>query len=560
MDQLRSLFQHSPLIPLFLSIAAGYWIGKFKIGKFQLGGLAGTLLAAVVIGQLGIPVNEQVKTLMFALFIYATGYVSGPQFFRSLNRKTFRQVQLALISAIVVFCLIFVVVKLMGFDKGTAAGLLAGATTESASLGTAGEAMQHLGLEADKVKTLEANMGVTYAITYLFGMMTVIIFAGRAAPRLMGIQLKTEAEKLEREMGSTGTKLAPGQFDAFGALTARVYRVTNSEAVGMTVKDIESRFEIKVEQAVDHVKRIEVTPDLTLQSGYRLAIQGDLDQVMQAGQLIGEETADISSMEFINEERDVVVTRKQLHGKTLAQAKEMLHLRHRYGVQATRLSRLDQEMEMYPHTELHRGDVVRFVGSAEAVEKASKEVGYSLVPSKTVDYVYFGLGAVVGFLLGLISVSVAGLPVSLGTGGGCLISGLIFGWLRAKYQTFGNLPASTAQYLRDFGLAVFIASVGLAAGPQAFSQIKQFGLVLPLIGLIVALVPCLIVLFYGRFMLKMNPIVLCGAITGNLTCTPALNELIDASDSSTPVLGYTVTYTISNVLLTFLGPIIVFVV
>jgi putative transport protein len=560
MELLHTFFQKIPMAALFLSVAAGYWIGNFKIGNFSLGGMAGTLLVAVVIGQVGVPVDPVIKDMMFALFIYATGYVSGPQFFASLNRKTISQLHLALISAIAVFVLIFVVAKVMGFDKGTAAGLLAGATTESASIGTAGEAMQRLGLAADKVKTLQANIGVTYAITYLFGMLTVIFFASRVAPRLMGIDLKREAQKLESTLGGSGTKLAPGQYDAFGALRARVYEVTQTEAVGMTVVDLEARFDVRVEQAAHLEKRVDVTPELTLQTGYRLALQGELGRVRNAGKFVGKETANLSAMGFINEERDVVVTRKELMGKTIAQAREMLDFKHRYGVYATRLRRLDQEIEAFPQTELHSGDVVRLVGAAEDVAKAADEIGYSQIPSKVVDYVYLGLGVLAGILIGMISVSVAGVPVGLGTGGGCLISGLIFGWLRAKHPTFGNLPGSTAQYLRDFGLAVFIASVGLATGPQAIAQIKQYGVTLPIIGFCVALVPCLVMVFYGRFVLKMNPILICGAITGNLTCTPGLNGVIEAADSSTPVLGYTVSYAISNVLLTFLGPVIVFTV
>ena len=560
MELLHAFFQKIPMAALFLSVAIGYWVGKIQIGKFQLGGMAGTLLAAVVIGQVGVPVDAEVKSIMFALFIYATGYVSGPQFFASLNRKTISQLHLALISAITVFAFIFIVVKVMDLDKGTAAGLLAGATTESASIGTAGEALQRLGLAADKVKALAANIGVTYAITYLFGMLTVIFFASRVAPRLLGINLKDEAKKLESALGGSGTKLAAGQFDAYGELRVRVYQVADGEAVGMNVSDLEDRFDVKVEQAADIEKRMDVTPDLTLQSGYRLALQGELGQVFQAGNFIGEETTNLSAMGFINEERDVVVTRRELRGKTLAQAREMLDLKHRYGVHATRLFRLDQEIEMYPETEVQMGDVVRFVGAAEGVAQAADEIGYSLVRSKTVDYVYFGLGVLAGILVGMISVSVAGMPIALGTGGGCLISGLIFGWLRAKHQTFGNLPGSTAQYLRDFGLAVFIASVGLATGPHAVAQIKQYGLILPIIGFFVALVPCLVMVFYGRFVLKMNPIIICGAITGNLTCTPGLNGVIEAAESNTPVLGYTVSYAISNVLLTFLGPVIVFAV
>src|SRR5210317_2245590 len=185
MELLHAFFQKIPMAALFLSLAVGYWIGQIKIGNFQLGGMAGTLLVAVGIGQIGVPVDPVVKDMMFALFIYATGYVSGPQFFASLNRKTISQLHLALISTIAIFAFIFVTAKIMHLDKGTAAGLLAGAITESACIGTAGEALQRLGLGAEKLKELQANIGVTYAITYLFGMLTVIFFASRVAPRLM---------------------------------------------------------------------------------------------------------------------------------------------------------------------------------------------------------------------------------------------------------------------------------------------------------------------------------------------------------------------------------------
>ena len=438
--------------------------------------------------------------------------------------------------------------------------MLAGATTESASIGTASEALRRLGLAADEVKKLEANIGVSYALTYLFGMTAVMIFASRVAPRLLGIDLKSEAKALEAEMGGSSIKLGPGQFEAFGKFRAHAYTVEAADAVGMTVADLEARYDVKVVQAAHLEKRMDVSPDLALQTGFRLALQGDAGQVVQAGQFVGQETANVSALGFINEERDVVVTNKALRGLTLAQAREVFDLEGRYGVQIPRMLRLDQEIDMYPQTEICLGDVVQLVGEAGDVASAADEIGYTQVKSSFVDHVYLGCGMLVGILTGLVSVPVAGVPIGLGIGGGCLVSGLLFGWLRAKKPTFGDLPAPTAKYLQEFGLAVFIASVGLATGPQAIAQILQHGLILPIVGIVVALVPCIAQLYYGRYVLKMNPVVICGAITGNLTSTPALNMVIDEAESGTPVLGYTVSYAVSNVILTFLGPVIVFAV
>ncbi|WP_163338484.1 aspartate-alanine antiporter [Desulfopila sp. IMCC35008] len=561
MELLHNFFSTAPMAALFLALAIGFLIGKIKFGNFQLGGMSGCLFAGVLIGQVGVPVDPVVKSMMFALFIYATGYVSGPQFVASLNRKMLSQLHLAVFSAILIFSFIVGIAKFLDLDKGTAAGLLAGALTESACIGTASEALHRMGLDPEHVQTLVANIGVTYALSYLFGMSAVIFFASWIAPRLLKVNLKEEAKGLEATLGvDTSTKLQPGQFAPYEILRSRVYKITAVEAAALTVAEIEKRFEVRINRVASQEKSLDISPSLGLQVGFRVALQGMLDKVLSAGAFLGQESDELEMMSFVNEERDVVVTRKDLRGKTVAEAGKMLDFKHRFGVYATRLTRLDQEIQMYPQTEVHAGDVVRLIGSAKDVDRAAEEIGYSLIPSKAVDYVYLGIGLLVGIVMGMISVNVAGVPISLGTGGGCLLSGLFFGWLRAKHHTFGNLPSPTAQYLRDFGLAIFIVSVGLGTGPQALAQIQQYGLMLPLLGICTALVPCFGMVLYGRFVLKMNPVILCGAVTGNLTSTPALNGVIDVAGSSTPVLGYTVSYAVSNVLLTFLGPLIVYVV
>ena len=163
-------------------MALGYALGKIRIGQFRLGGLAGTLLAAIGIGIFDVQTDESIKYIAFALFIYSLGYVSGPQFFGSLGRKTLGQVHLSVFSAIVLFVTIWGIAQIFDLDKGTAAGLLAGATTESASIGTASDALRNLNLGEDEVKRLQANIAVTYAVTYLFGMTLVIFLTSKLAP------------------------------------------------------------------------------------------------------------------------------------------------------------------------------------------------------------------------------------------------------------------------------------------------------------------------------------------------------------------------------------------
>ena len=191
------------------------------------------------------------------------------------------------------------------------------------------------------------------------------------------------------------------------------------------------------------------------------------------------------------------------------------------------------------------------------MERASQLIGYPTPPADKTDFLYFGLGLVCGFGLGLLGVPFHGALLGLGTGGGCLIAGLVFGWLRARRPTFGQLPAAAALYLKDFGLAVFVACIGLATGAEAIKQIVRYGVVLPIAGIAVSLVPGLISLYYGKYVLKMHPVILCGALCGRQASTPALNAVTLASGSNAPVLGYTVLYTLANVLLTLAGPVVV---
>ncbi|WP_455274607.1 aspartate-alanine antiporter-like transporter [Rhizobium herbae] len=146
---LESIFHQSPEIALFLSLAGGYWIGKFQFGKFQLGGVAGSLLVAVVLSQIGIAIDNGIKAVLFALFIYAVGFESGPQFFRSLGRKSIREIVMAAVLAISGLLTVVVLAKMFGLDKGLAAGIAAGGLTQSAIIGTASSAIGKLGLAAD---------------------------------------------------------------------------------------------------------------------------------------------------------------------------------------------------------------------------------------------------------------------------------------------------------------------------------------------------------------------------------------------------------------------------
>ena len=238
MEWLHELFKKSPEMALFLSLAVGYAIGKIKFGKFQLGGVAGSLLVAVVVSQVGVQVDGGVKAVLFALFIYAVGFESGPQFFSSLGRQSVKEIVLAAVMALTGLATVVVMAKVFGLDKGLAAGVAAGGLTQSAIIGTAGDAIAKLGLAADETARLQGNVAVGYAVTYVFGSFGAILVCVNILPKLMGRSIRDDAIAAETAMQAGVKVLGPDQEDAAPSLVGRIYELVDEPQ--RSIADIEN--------------------------------------------------------------------------------------------------------------------------------------------------------------------------------------------------------------------------------------------------------------------------------------------------------------------------------
>src|ERR1700712_114637 len=232
MDWLHQIFQKSPEFALFLALAIGYLIGQINFGKFQLGGVGGSLLAAVVISQAGVQIDNGVKSIMFAVFIYAVGYDSGPQFFNSLNRKTLREIAMAVFLAVSALITVIVCARVFGLNKGLAAGLAGGALTQSAIIGTAGDAIAPLGLPAAETKALQSDVAIAYAVTYVFGSLGAIIVCVNILPKFMGQGLREAAIEAEKSLAGGAVAHGPGEAAALPELVGRAYRITGGDGGG----------------------------------------------------------------------------------------------------------------------------------------------------------------------------------------------------------------------------------------------------------------------------------------------------------------------------------------
>jgi len=553
---LSTILTARPELALFAALAIGYGVGAIKLGPFKLGGVAGTLLAALAIGQFGIHVDADLQRFMFTLFVYALGFSVAPTFFASLDKTTWTWGLLVVIEVALILVVVFVATWLFKLDVGTASGLLAGAATESAMVGTASEAIGKLGLAAADMKAQQANVATAYALAYVFSLITIVLFASQAAPRLLGINLRDEARKTLAKLGGVDANLDPDQDMAFPSLISRGFGV--SAAAGKTVAAVELALggNATVEAVRRHDADVKVTGDCLFETGDEVAVAGLRTALTEAARIIGPEVGDPSKVTFTVETRDVVLTRWPDHRAAVAAITEFLRASAIHGVYLAGITRDDRKLPALQDASVRRGDVLQLFGKPEDVARAAHLLGTAEIPGPATDFVYLGGGLIVGILLGMITVPLAGAALSLGSAG-ALLSGLAFGWMRARRPTFGAFPAAATRVLKDLGLAMFIASIGLSAGPSVVTLLGTRGWELPIAAICISLVPTLTSLFVGRHLLHMDPAILCGAICGQQASTPAINATEAVAGNPVPVIGYTVTYALANIVLPLLGPIFV---
>jgi len=555
MDYIVRSLQQNPELAIFLTLAVGFLIGRVKFGSFSLGIVVGTLLAGVLIGQLDIKVPSIVKTVFFDLFLFTTGYKVGPQFFRGLKRDAVPQVLLTVVLCVSCLVTALAAAWLFGYDMGTAAGLLAGAFSESTVIGTAGEAIQRLGLPAAEKTALVNNIPVAYAVTYLVGTASLVWFLPKIGPKLMGITLRGEAERMQSVAGAA--ELGLGIISAARLFDARAYRVTNPVLVNKTIAQVEALpedsrvFVVRIRRGADI---IESTPATVVRQDDVVAILARQETHVMGGRKVGPEVDDKALLDIPIETVDVVVTQRSLAGKTL---KDLGKLESMRGAFLRRFTRAGQEMPITAGSVIDRGDVLQLIGSKPDVERVAKELGYADRPTTSTDMVFVGTGIVLGGFVGLLSVTIGNIPLTLTASGGALIMGLVFGWLRSVYPFFGRIPEAAIWIFDTVGLCTFIGVVGLSAGPSFIAGLQKTGMSLVLVGLVAALLPHTIGILFGRFVLRMEPLIVLGACAGAGTITAALRALQDEARSSIPALGYTVPYAIGNILLTAWGPVLI---
>ncbi|MEW1695609.1 aspartate-alanine antiporter [Streptomyces sp. NPDC093249] len=557
----RNIFQPHPELLVFITVALGFLFGKLRYKAIALGAVTGCLVAGLLLGaQFKVTIDGTVKNLFFTMFLFALGYKVGPQFFRGLRKDGLPQVFNAVLVCVTGLLVSWGFAVMLGYGPGLSAGLLGGALTQSAVIGVAQDAIGNLpGLSADQMKTEENLVAIGYAVTYPLGTILCAMLLANVLPRLYKRDLAAESAQLAKELDAPGDN--PDLAEGYYEIVLRAYRIDHSPLVGRTVDDFENQqkelgHRIYLTRVRRDGKILPHDQDTVLR--YRdvvavSALRGSLVE-FDARTNIGPETDDVELLGYETETLHVVASNKEQLGRTIAELRREPFM---VGVYIDKVYRSGAEYPYRLSTKVERGDTVILTGPKRLVGPAGKAIGKPVPTSFATDMLWVGLGIFLGGCVGIPALTVSGVPISLSTSGGALIMGLVFGWIRGKYPTYGNVPPGAQWFMDTLGLCLFVAVVGINAGPSFTSGLSTAGWGLLLWGAVATLIPLIVGFLVGHYVQKIRFPILMGVLAGGQTTTAAIGAINEQSKSQIPTLGYTIPYAVGNVLLTIWGAVIV---
>ncbi len=551
-----TLLHQSDSLLLFVVLAFGLLLGKVRFGNFQIGNTIGVLFTALLFGQMGFEFTATTENVGFMLFIFCVGIEAGPHFFSVFLRDGIHYITLTLVILLTALFLTVGLAKFFNLGPGMAAGILAGSLTSTPALVGAQDALRsgllNLPHQTDMQSVLD-NMGIGYALTYLVGLVGLMLVV-RYLPSLARLDLNTEAQKIARERGLSDNESRKTYLPII-----RAYRVGPELAAwigGRTLR--ETGIYPHPGCYVERIRRngILASPDgdAVIQEGDEIALVGypESHEKLDVNYRNGKEVFDRNLLDLQIVTEEIVVKNDAVVGRHLVE----LNLTEK-GCFLNRVVRSQIEMPFDRNIMLQKGDVLQISGEKQRVKLLANKIGFISIHSQTTDLVAFTTFFVLGLLIGSVSLVFGQLEFGLGNAVGLLLAGILMGYLRANHPTVGYVPPGALRLAKDLGLAVFMVSTGLKAGGGILDHLSQVGAVVLFSGMLVTTLPVLVGYLFGVWVLKMNPALLLGAITGARTCAPAMDVVNEAANSSIPALGYAGTYAVANVMLTLAGSFII---
>ncbi len=553
--------QNNPELAIFLALALGFAVGKIKYKGFTLGNVTSVLLMGVLVGQLNIEVSPLVKSVFFLLFLFAVGFSVGPQFVHSLKKEGLPQIAFTLILCTISLGITYVAAIIAGFDAGNAVGLFAGANTNSAIIGIATDTIGQMGLTPEQTATANNHITIAFAVTYIFGTAGTAWFLSAIGPKLLGKDVYRQTKEYEAKLGGSIVEEDLNSEHAYNGSDFRVIKAggdyfnqprTIEEIEKMLIKKGQPVYIERVRKAAGEIIQ-EPTLDLKIEKGDSLVLNGPIEALISDETLIGTEVADVELLDFTAEILKVLVSKKTC-GNSLYKLKTC---KQRHGVIIRKIQRGNQTIPLLNNVRIHRGDIVELEGRKNDVERFASYLGYAEKETNATDVLYMGAAIVLGGLSGTLAIHAGSVPLSLSASGGVLIMGIIFGWLRSLRPTFGSVPEPAIWLMNNLGLNVFVAVVGLEAGPDFIAGLKASGVNLFIAGIFVSIIPVLVGIYMGRYLFKFEPAITLGACAGARTTTASLGSIEEVLQSKVPALSYTTTYAIGNTLLIIYGVVVV---
>lgn len=530
-----------PLAGLMLVVALGYSVGRLKWRWVTIGPGGGTLFVAILFGVFGLSFAEMygsdeptltVGQFGFALFIYSVGFEAGPRFFSVLFGGTgWRFVVVGTVVNVVAVAVAVICARVIGFGETVAAGSLSGALTSFPTYAAAAETLA------------DPNLLIFFAVSYPVGLVAVIFFV-QVVPRLFRVDLSEGADPDPTDETSGLHR---------GSEAWRVFKVVREEVIGQNLSAL--GLPVRTGCTIVRVKRgavlLRAGADTKLLAGDRLLVQGHLHELAAFGELVGPEVGD----QLLDKPptRNVVVLNPTACERSLAD----LDLTKRHGTLVTAVDRGGVILDPVADLALCHGDVVELTGSRSGVRAAALELGRFEKSVHETDIAIYAGGICLGLLFSQLRI---GGTAVLGAAGGLLFAGIVLGRFRRIGHRSANVPRAARQLVRDLGILLFIAEMGIWAGGQPLSPVKEWILPCLTAAFLIAMIPMLAALFVGRKLLRLRAVDTWGSICGGMTSSAALVALKHGADSSDPAVSYAASYAVASVLATLAGPLVVYLI
>ncbi len=537
MSYIADYLYGNPTITLFLCLAFGYLFGKLKIRSFTVGATAGSLIISLLIGvminQFAVRnadaisggqsmINGTVSGLFFALFCFTIGFEVGPAFFSSLKTTGIKIVILSFVFAAFGLGTALVLTKLCGLDKGTGAGLIAGALTQSAVLGV---------VDDDNA----TNAAIAYALTYVFGTIGVILFVKKIAPAILRKDLFCIAKE---KIDSVSQNHISDKEDVTNQIIqVRAYRLEDfSPFCGCSVQNAEDRCasEIEIEAVYRDDRQININSELILKANDIIQVIGSIKALDLADNNGLNEVSDSKYFQVKITDAEIVLTEDF--------TEETEQLLSEYGVYLKNQKKAGK---------LRKHSIIQVTGSAKAIDKVARKIGYIKENGDSTDVCFMSFFAAIGLIIGAVSIR----SFSLGSAA-VLIVGMVIGWYYNKRPRFGFIPPSARWILKSTGLNLFIVATGLNISGKLIGALFGLGakvILIIVLGILLTLIPHILSLLFGKYVLHIDDADLLGGLCGAGTCTAGLNALTEETNCSMFAIGYAPGCAVGNILLVVIG-------